>query len=118
MSSERNGPEGPGSSERERPAGSEPASVAVDICGRRYNIRGQYEQQRIRELAAYVDRRMRRVGEQLGRGDMVQVAVMAALNIADDYYQTRRALERRDEEVNETVQRLSRQIDAALKPLE
>lgn len=104
-------------SERSPSEGAGADSVAVDICGRRYNIRGQYEPQRIRELAAYVDRRMRRVGEQLGRGDMVQVAVMAALNIADETYQTRRALERRDEEVNETVQRLSLQIDAALKPL-
>ena len=106
------------SSERHVPGSQAPDIVSVDICGRRYNIRGQYDPKKIRELAEYVDRRMRRVGEQLGHGDMVQVAVMAAINIADDYYKTRRASERRDEEVNESARRLSSEIDEALESLE
>ena len=102
------------SSEDDAP--SDVSETAVDICGRRYNIRGEHEPETIRELAAYVDRRMRQVSEQLAPGDAVSVAVLAALNIADDYLQTRRVLERREEEITERTRRLAITLNRALDP--
>jgi cell division protein ZapA (FtsZ GTPase activity inhibitor) len=49
---------------------------------------------------------------------MVRVAVMAALNIADDYNRTRGASEQRDEVVDETARNLSAQIAAALESVD
>lgn len=87
----------------------------VEIFGRRYKIRGESSAETIRALARYVDQRMRQVSEQVGPGDAVRVAVLAALNIADDYYQTRKALERREGEIEEQARELVGQLDRALQ---
>lgn len=91
--------------------------VLVDICGRRYNIRGGYDPETIRVLAEYVDQRMRQIAAQVDPGDAVRVAVLAALNIADDYYRTRRALEQREQQVTEKARELAARLAAALEPV-
>ncbi len=91
---------------------------AVDIFGRRYNIRSEHDPETIRALAAHVDRRMRQVAERLAPGDVVGIAVLAALNIADETYQTRRAFERRENETIEQTRRLAEQLDAAVESVE
>lgn len=90
----------------------------VDIFGRRYKIKGQYEPKTLRVLARYVDQRMRQVHEQAAPGDVLGVAVMAALNIAHDYYKTRRALELREEELNERTRSLARELAEAVESVE
>lgn len=88
----------------------------VEIFGRRYKIRGDHNKETIRALARYVDRRMRQVSQQVGPGDALRVAVLAALNIADDYYQQRRALERREDEIERRVESLTERLDDATRP--
>lgn len=91
--------------------------TSVDIYGRRYNIGGEQEPETVQALADYVDRRMRQMASQLEPGNDVDVAVMAALNIADDYYRTRKALEQREDEIDERCQALSKRLRDALEPL-
>lgn len=99
--------------------GSDPSadSVLVDIYGRRYNIRGGYDPETIRVLAEYVDQRMRQIAAQVDPGDAMRVAVLAALNIADDYYRTRRALEQREQQVTEKAQELAERLGATFEPV-
>lgn len=99
------------------PDGRPGEEVLVDICGRRYNIRGGYDSETIRVLAEYVDQRMRQVAAQVGPGDAMRVAVLTALNIADDYYRTRRALEQREQQVTEKARELADRTAAALEPV-
>jgi cell division protein ZapA len=63
-----------------------PAShlVQVEIYGQSYNLRGEGETAYLQELAAYVDRRMREVAEATATVDSLKVAILAALNIADE----------------------------------
>ncbi len=89
--------------------------TSVDIFGRRYNIGGQQSEKTIRALARYVDARMGAVSEQAGPGDALNVAVIAALNIADDYYKARRALALREEELAEQTRALSRRLGEAIE---
>ncbi len=89
---------------------------AVDIFGRRYNVRSGHDTETVRALARYVDGRMRQVSEQVAPGDVVSTAVLAALNIADDYYQARKALEQRDQETNERARELAQKLRAAREP--
>jgi cell division protein ZapA len=91
--------------------------TSVDIHGRRYNIGGEHDPETIQKLAEYVDRRMRQMADQAESGDDVGIAVLAALNIADDYYRTRKTLERRDNEIEQRAQALSERLLAALDPL-
>jgi cell division protein ZapA len=91
--------------------------TSVDIYGRRYNIGGDNDPKTIQALAEYVDRRMRQIASKAGAGDDVGVAVMAALNIADDYYRTRKAYEQREADIDQRARDLAGRLRTALEPL-
>ena len=60
-------------------------SVRVEIFDQVYNLRGS-DADYIVKLAEYVDGKMRAVSEQTATVDSVRLAVLAALNIADEYH--------------------------------
>src|SRR6201993_975751 len=60
-------------------------SVRVEIFDQAYNLRGS-DPEYILKLAEYVDAKMRAVAEQTKTIDTVRLAVLAALNIADEYH--------------------------------
>lgn len=64
---------------------SNPANniVAVEIYDQTYHLRGQ-DAERIQKLAEMVDGKMRAVAEKGATVDSLRVAVLAALNIADE----------------------------------
>src|SRR6476661_1902666 len=65
------------------------ASVRVEIFDQAYNLRGS-DPEYILKLADYVDGKMRAVAEQTNTIDTVRLAVLAALNIADEYHLLRK----------------------------
>jgi cell division protein ZapA len=60
-------------------------SIKVDIYDQSYNLRGT-DADYIQKLADYVDLKMRAVAEKTSTADSLRVAVLAALNIADEYH--------------------------------
>jgi cell division protein ZapA len=64
-------------------------SVRVEIFDQAYNLRGS-DPEHILKLAEYVDAKMRAVAEATNTIDTVRLAVLAALNIADEYHLLRR----------------------------
>jgi cell division protein ZapA len=60
--------------------------VTVEIHGQRYPIRSSLEAAYVADLAAYVDEKMRLALKECPSGDTLKVAVLAALNIADEYF--------------------------------
>ena len=60
-------------------------SVRVEIFDQAYNLRGS-DSEYILKLAEYVDTKMRAVAEATNTIDTVRLAVLAALNIADEYH--------------------------------
>lgn len=60
-------------------------SVRVEIFDQAYNLRGS-DPEYILKLAEYVDAKMRAVAEATNTIDTVRLAVLAALNIADEYH--------------------------------
>jgi cell division protein ZapA len=65
------------------------SSVRVEIFDQAYNLRGS-DPDYILKLAEYVDGKMRAVAEQTQTVDTVRLAVLAALNIADEYHLLKR----------------------------
>ena len=65
--------------------------VQVEIYGQRYSLRAGDDQEAsyVESLAAHVDRRMREIAESTPTVDSFKVAVLAAVNIADEYFQSR-----------------------------
>jgi cell division protein ZapA len=64
--------------------------VQVEIFGQTYSLRGGGQAGYLRELAAHVDARMREISETTRTADTLKLAVLTALNIADEYFQLRR----------------------------
>ena len=59
--------------------------TAVTIYGRTYNLRGDGDPAYLARLAQLVDRKMREVAESTGTADTMKVAILAALNLADEH---------------------------------
>jgi cell division protein ZapA len=67
--------------------GSAPGYVTVEIYDQTYHLSGQ-DVEHVRALAARVDAKMRAVAAQGRTVDSLRVAVLAALNLADELSQT------------------------------
>jgi len=61
------------------------SNVRVEIFDQAYNLRGT-DPDYLLKLAEYVDSKMRAVAEQARTVDSARLAVLAALNIADEYH--------------------------------
>ena len=60
--------------------------VEVEVFGQRFVLRSEKSAEEVRQIAAYVDQRVRQVAEQARTAVLLRVALMAALTIADDYH--------------------------------
>jgi cell division protein ZapA len=89
-------------------------SVRVEIFDQVYNLRGS-DADYILKLAEYVDGKMRAVSEQTATVDSVRLAVLAALNIADEYHLLRRSLETSTPEVRQRASKLASALDEVLQ---
>ena len=67
--------------------------VSVEICGQRYPIRSTLDAEYVGRLAGYVDEKIRAAGESASSGDGQRLAVLAALNIADECFRLRASAE-------------------------
>ena len=63
--------------------------VEVQIFNRTYVLRSKSGRDRIEEVARIVDERMRQISSQITTHDVVKIAVLAALNLADEIYEMR-----------------------------
>ena len=85
-------------------------SVRVEIFDQAYNLRGS-DSEYIARLAEYVDTKMRLVAEQTSTIDTMRLAVLAALNIADEYH----LLKRKYDSVSNDLTERTNSLDAALE---
>jgi len=88
-------------------------ATAVTILGRTYHLRGNGDPAYLHELASVVDARMRAVAEATGTADSLKVAILAALNLADDYLQSGRR-PRSDTDGESRLEHLVTVLDEAL----
>lgn len=93
-----------------------PASttVQVEIFGEVYTVRGSDENGYLQELADLVDRKMREVAEHV-KGDTARIAILAALNLADELFQIQGRQEGERVEIREKVAALTEELTHALE---
>jgi cell division protein ZapA len=88
--------------------------IPVEIHGQRYPIRSGLEPAYVVRLAAYVDAKMRTAADATPTGDTLRLAVIAALNIADELFRCRDVTRARDGELAERAGELERMLDRLL----
>ncbi|MFM1652010.1 cell division protein ZapA [Brevibacillus sp. B_LB10_24] len=67
--------------------------VTVDIFGQQYRLSGKASINHMRMVAGYVDDKMNEIGHGNSRLDTTKIAVLTAVNIADEYFRLRREYE-------------------------
>jgi len=89
-------------------------SVRVEIFDQAYNLRGS-DPEYISKLAEYVDAKMRAVAEATNTIDTVRLAVLAALNIADEYHLLKRTKDGGATEYQKRAHLLADALDEVLR---
>ncbi|HKY33579.1 MAG TPA: cell division protein ZapA [Candidatus Polarisedimenticolia bacterium] len=86
----------------------------VEIYGQSYSLRGDGDPAYVHELAAYVDHKMNQIADSTSTVDSLKVAILAALNIADEYHQMKRETEKQRMDLAVRTAELERMLDGAL----
>ena len=88
--------------------------IHVEIHGQQYPIRSGLDPAYVAELAAYVDGKMRLASRETAAGDTLKIAVLAALNIADECFRARNEEQQRREHLTHRAEEIERMLDLAL----
>ena len=89
-------------------------SVRVEIYDQTYQLRGS-DPEYINQLADFVDTKMRLIAQQASTVDSLRVAVLAALNIADEYLMLKRKFDALDSDYHARAEQLSEALDEVLE---
>jgi cell division protein ZapA len=90
-------------------------ATKVQIFGQSYTIAGELDEVYVRELAAYVDEKMRAIAENTLTIDTQKAAVLAALSIADELHSARKERGNREELLKEQAERCLTLVERAIK---
>jgi cell division protein ZapA len=88
--------------------------VTVDINGLRYPIRSHLDPAYVADLASYVEYKMQLAARESPAGDTLKIAVLAALNIADEYFRARQDGTSQRTGLAQRALELERMLDLAL----
>ncbi len=94
--------------------GDAPQVVTVEIMGQRFLLRSSLDIEYINRLASYVDRKIQAATEHSTGGDTVRIAVLAAMNIADEYFRSRDTETSLERAVKTRASEIERMVDIAL----
>lgn len=89
--------------------------MKVEIFDQTYNVQAEGEENHLRRVAAFVDEKMRAVAESTRQVDSTRVAVLTALNIADELFAARKRLEEIEGPLRQRVQRCVRLVEKTLE---
>jgi cell division protein ZapA len=75
--------------------------IEIVVFGRSYKIRvkGEEDERYVSRLTSYVDQKMQEIAVKSRSADPTKIAVLAALNIADEYFLCQKKLEQVDAEI-------------------
>lgn len=88
-------------------------SIRVEIYDQSYHLRGT-DPQYIADLAEYVDTKMRLISQQAATVESLKVAVLAALNIADELHVLKRKYDSLTQDYTTRAEHLSGALDEVL----
>jgi cell division protein ZapA len=88
--------------------------VPVEIAGQRYPIRSSLDPEYVARLATFIDEKMRAAADASPSGDSMRLAVVAALNVADELFRCRDLSRARNGELAERTEELERLVDRVL----
>jgi cell division protein ZapA len=84
--------------------------VEIEVFNQKYRIRvkGEEDEIYISQLTSYLDQKMREVALKSKSVDTLKIAVLAALNITDEYFLSQKRLE----QLNEVIGHMEKEIES------
>jgi cell division protein ZapA len=93
----------------------DPQSVTVTIYGQEYTLKGEAEPEYVEKVAEFVDRKMREVAGNSTTVSTTKIAILAAINVADELFRERRrrqeALAMLDDKTGRIAALLEKEMD-------
>ena len=90
-------------------------SYKVVIYNQTYSLRSDHDPEYIQQLAAHVDQCMNDIARAGMTVDSLRVAILAALQIADELYQARKEMRETEETIAERSAKYAELLDQALR---
>jgi cell division protein ZapA len=90
-------------------------ATEVEIFGGVYQVRAGKDSEYLQELAELVDTKMREISQQVSTVDSAKIAILAALNIADELFQCRQQQDGERVRIEERVSHLAGELSEALE---
>jgi cell division protein ZapA len=84
----------------------EKRSIEVEIFGHRYTLKSDVPEEQVKRVAEYVDGKMQEVAQGTKSVDSLHIAMLTALNIAQDYLQEKGTNEELLQRIEEKADRL------------
>ena len=72
----------------------------IEVYGCRYTIRGEAEERYVRELGRHVDEQMHKLATKMRNATPMQLAVLTAINLADERAQVLKEHQRHADELD------------------
>ncbi|MDH5738137.1 MAG: cell division protein ZapA [Gammaproteobacteria bacterium] len=95
-----------------------PQTLSVNILDKEYNIScPEDEVDALLESAAYLDRKMREIKKHSNLYGLERIAIMAALNIANDYLSESHHANSHSDDQTVSLEHLANKVDHAIKRL-
>jgi cell division protein ZapA len=91
------------------------APMKIEIYNQSYNVQADENEEYLKELAAFVDEKMRSVAEATRTIDSVRVAVLAALNIADELHTVKKRQDAIEGPLRQRVEKCVAMVEKTLE---
>ncbi len=90
------------------------STVQVTIFGNQYKIQGDASPEYIKKLAVYVDKKMDEISASMSSPNLLQIAILTALNIADEYHQLKKIDSSVEDDINKRTTALISLLEEGL----
>jgi cell division protein ZapA len=94
------------------------SSKKIQIYGKTYNLKSSSSEMDAEEVAGYVDSRMRELAAARSKTSTLDLAILAALNIAQELLELKSQIEVKGELEEEKIQQLVVALDKELQGIE
>lgn len=94
------------------------SSKKIQIYGKTYSLKSSSSEVKAEEVAEYVDSRMRELATARSKTSTLDLAILAALNIAQELLELKGQSVVREEEEGKKIQQLVSELDKELQGIE
>jgi cell division protein ZapA len=84
-----------------------PGQLKVNIFGNEYSLIADNNEEYLKEVAEYVDKKMRNIDKNQSFKASTKLAILAALNIADELFQERAHKKKIIERLNQKTEKMN-----------